>query len=106
MRLRFDKVRDRWVLLAPERVLFPCATSVEIIERLPEAATLGELVDGLAAEFEAPREAIAADVRRMLRRPRRQGFLAVGRAPMLSGLPARRRRRSPGPSRRWACWPS
>jgi pyrroloquinoline quinone biosynthesis protein D len=35
VRMRFDKVRDRWVLLAPERVLFPCATSVEILERLP-----------------------------------------------------------------------
>jgi len=75
VRLRFDKVRDRWVLLAPERVLFPCATSVEIINRLPEAATLGALIDGLAAEYEAPREAIAADVNAMLADLAAQGFL-------------------------------
>jgi len=75
VRLRFDKVRDRWVLLAPERVLFPCATSVEIISRLPEAATLGALIDGLAGEYEAPREAIAADVNAMLADLAAQGFL-------------------------------
>ena len=46
VRLHFDRVRDRWVLLAPERVLFPCATSVTILERLARAAALGELVDG------------------------------------------------------------
>jgi coenzyme PQQ biosynthesis protein PqqD len=75
VRLRFDKVRDRWVLLAPERVLFPCATSVEIIDRLPRAPTLGALIDGLAAEYEAPREAIAADVNAMLADLAAQGFL-------------------------------
>jgi pyrroloquinoline quinone biosynthesis protein D len=75
VRLRFDRVRDRWVLLAPERVLFPCATSVEIINRLPQAPTLGALIDGLAAEYEAPREAIAADVNAMLADLAAQGFL-------------------------------
>lgn len=77
VRLHFDKVRDRWVLLAPERVLFPCATSVSIIERLGAGRELRELVDGLAEEFEAPRETISGDVRRMLQDLADQGFLAV-----------------------------
>jgi coenzyme PQQ biosynthesis protein PqqD len=77
VRLHFDRVRDRWVLLAPERVLFPCATSVTIIERLDAMPALGEVVDGLAAEFEAPRETISADVRRMLQDLADQGFLRV-----------------------------
>ena len=77
VRLHFDRVRDRWVLLAPERVLFPCATSVTIIERLGATPALGEVVDGLAAEFEAPRDTISADVRRMLQDLADQGFLAV-----------------------------
>lgn len=77
VRLHFDKVRDRWVLLAPERVLFPCATSVSIIERLGVGRELGELVDGLAEEFEAPRETISGDVRRMLQDLADQSFLAV-----------------------------
>ena len=77
VRLHFDKVRDRWVLLAPERVLFPCVTSVSIIERLGTGRELGELVDGLAEEFEAPRETISGDVRRMLQDLADQGFLVV-----------------------------
>lgn len=78
VRLRFDPVRDRWVLLAPERVLFPCATSVAILERLRGGERrLGEVVDALAAEFEAPRATISGDVRRMLQDLADQGFLAV-----------------------------
>jgi pyrroloquinoline quinone biosynthesis protein D len=78
VRLHFDRVRDRWVLLAPERVLFPCATSVAVIERLGGGGRgLGELVTALADEFEAPRATISADVRQMLQGLADQGFLAV-----------------------------
>lgn len=80
VRLRFDKVRDRWVLLAPERVLFPDETSVEIIRRLDDAPTFGAVVDGLAAEYEAPREVMAGDVAAMLEGLRAQGFLEVARS--------------------------
>ena len=66
VRLRFDPVRDRHVLLAPERVLYPCPTTVAILEALAEPRALGELVDGLADEFEAPRQLIEADVRRLV----------------------------------------
>ena len=66
VRLRFDRVRDRHVLLAPERVLYPCPTTVAILEALAEPSMLGDLVAGLADEFEAPRELIEADVRRLL----------------------------------------
>ena len=77
VRLHFDRVRDRWVLLAPERVLFPCATSVTVIERLGAGRDLGELVTALADEFEAPRPTISTDVRAMLQGLADQGFLAV-----------------------------
>ncbi len=77
VRLHFDRVRDRWVLLAPERVLFPCPTSVTIIERLGGGSELGSLIEGLAEEFDAPRETISGDVRRMLQDLADQGFLAV-----------------------------
>jgi pyrroloquinoline quinone biosynthesis protein D len=78
VRLRFDKVRNQWVLLAPERVLFPCPTSVEIIQRLDGAPTFGAIVDYLAAEYEAPRETMEADVAAMLEDLAGQGFLKVG----------------------------
>lgn len=66
VRLRFDPVRDRHVLLAPERVLYPCPTTVAILEALAEPRSLSDLVGGLAGEFEAPRALIEADVRRLL----------------------------------------
>ena len=77
VRLHFDKVRNRWVLLAPERVLFPCATSVTILEHVGKGRALGEVVGELAAEFEAPYQTISADVRAMLQGLADQGFLAV-----------------------------
>ena len=78
VRLHFDRVRDRWVLLAPERVLFPCATSVTILERLGEGrGARATWSTALADEFEAPRATISADVRQMLQGLADQGFLAV-----------------------------
>jgi coenzyme PQQ biosynthesis protein PqqD len=77
VRLHFDRVRDRWVLLAPERVLFPCPTSVTIIERLGGGCRLGAVVEGLAEEFDAPRDTISGDVRQMLQNLADQGFLTV-----------------------------
>jgi pyrroloquinoline quinone biosynthesis protein D len=75
VRLRHDKVRDAWVLLAPERVLFPCPTSCEILARCDGERTLASIVDELAGEFEAPRAAIAADVDAMLGDLAEKGFL-------------------------------
>lgn len=80
VRLRHDKVRDAWVLLAPERVLFPCPTSLAILERCDGRRTFADIVDGLAAEFDAPREAIAADVGAMLGDLAGKGFLRAGAA--------------------------
>jgi hypothetical protein len=61
-------------------VLFPCATSVTIIERLGGGRRVDELVTALAEEFEAPRETISVDVRQMLQGLADQGFLAVDAA--------------------------
>ncbi len=66
VRVRFDPVRNCHVLLAPERVLFPCPTSVEILGRLAEPRPFAELVAGLAAEFDAPEEEIRADLEGLL----------------------------------------
>jgi pyrroloquinoline quinone biosynthesis protein D len=33
VRLTFDKARDQWVVLAPERVLVPDETALEILQR-------------------------------------------------------------------------
>lgn len=77
VRLRQDPVRDCWVLLAPERVLFPCPTSVEVLQRLGPGRSLGQVVDELAREFEAPREVIAKDVLTVLQGLADEGHLAL-----------------------------
>jgi pyrroloquinoline quinone biosynthesis protein D len=56
-----------WTLLGPERVFKADPIAVEIIRRCTGQATLGEIVDDLAATFSAPRERILTDVSAMLR---------------------------------------
>lgn len=61
-KLRFDSGRDCWVLLAPERVIFPDEVALDILKRCTGAASVAAIVDELAAAFEAPLSEIEADV--------------------------------------------
>ncbi len=63
--LRFDKARDRWVMLAAERVLMPDDIAVEILRRLG-GRSVRAIADDLAAKFEAPPETISRDVIELL----------------------------------------
>ena len=75
MRLRFDPRRDAWVLLAPERVLVPDETAVEILRRCDGATTVGAVIDDLSRTFEAERAVIAGDVVAMLRDLAEKGMI-------------------------------
>ena len=66
VRLREDKVRARWVLLAPERIVKVNPIAVEILRLCDGARTLGEIVADLAQRFKADPERIASDVRALL----------------------------------------
>ena len=59
--MRFDEHRERWVILAPERVLMPDDIAVEILKRC-DGKTVAGVIDELAAAFDAPRAEIAGDV--------------------------------------------
>ena len=61
-RLKHCEVRGRWVLLVPEQVLFPCPTTVEVLERLTEPTRYGTVLETLAAEYDAPIDVIEADL--------------------------------------------
>jgi pyrroloquinoline quinone biosynthesis protein D len=61
-RLKHCPRRGVWTLLVPERVLFPCPTTVELLERLERPVRLGDMVGELAREFDAPPEVIRADI--------------------------------------------
>ena len=66
-RLRHDAVRDAWVVLAPERLFLLDEPAVEVLKLVDGARSVPDIVDALAARYDAPREAIAADVEAMLR---------------------------------------
>jgi len=75
-KLRFDEARQRWVILAPERVLAPDEIAVEILQLCDGARDVGQVIDMLAAKYTAERAVIAADVVAMLRDLADKGFLA------------------------------
>lgn len=73
--LRHDKVRDRWVILAPERVLVPDAIAVTVLQRLDGIQTLAEVAEGLARDFTAPVEVILTDITALLQDLADKNFL-------------------------------
>ena len=77
VKLRFDKARDVWVLLAPEKVLMPDQVAVEILKRCDGKASLVQIVDDLVAAFSADRDQVVADVRSFLQDLADKGLLAL-----------------------------
>jgi pyrroloquinoline quinone biosynthesis protein D len=77
VRLRFDKARDTWVLLAPEKVLMPDQIAVEILKRCDGKATVGAIVDDLAVTFAAERAQISVDVQAFLQDLADKGMVTV-----------------------------
>jgi pyrroloquinoline quinone biosynthesis protein D len=66
VKLRFDEVRESWVLLGPERAFVPDEHAVEVLKLIDGERTETGIVDALAARYDAPRETIAKDVAAML----------------------------------------
>jgi len=73
-KLKFDETRKVWVILAPERVLEPDETAVEVLKLCDGARIVGDMADALAQKYAAPREAIATDVIAMLQDLADKGF--------------------------------
>ena len=78
IKLRFDKARDAWVLLAPEKVLMPDQIAVEILKRCDGKAAVAAIVDDLAVAFSADRDRVAADVRTFLQDLADKGIVRLG----------------------------
>ena len=78
-KLRFDETRQRWVILAPERVLAPDDIAVEVLQLCNGARNVDAVVDLLAAKYAADRAAIATDVIAMLQDLADKGFLVEAR---------------------------
>ena len=66
VKLRFDKQRDQWVILAPERLFVLDAIALEIVKRCDGEASVADIVNDLAETFAAPRDVILKDVGALL----------------------------------------
>jgi pyrroloquinoline quinone biosynthesis protein D len=74
---RFDDTRQRWIMMAPERLMLPDEHAVEILKLVDGKASVDTIVDSLAARYsQAPRDLIAKDVTVMLQDLADKGCLA------------------------------
>jgi pyrroloquinoline quinone biosynthesis protein D len=65
--LRFDDIRKRWTMMAPERLMLPDEQAVEILQLVDGKTGVGAIIDALAERYtQATRELIAGDVTAML----------------------------------------
>ncbi len=62
VRLHFDKTREAWILLGPERVIEMEGPSHEILQRCDGTHTTAQIVDELATLYNADRATIEGDV--------------------------------------------
>ncbi len=67
VRLRHDRERDSWTLMAPERVILLDEIAHQVIVEIVESdGLLAGVIDRLSQIFDAPREEIGNDVIDML----------------------------------------
>lgn len=62
VRLRFDELRGRWAVLAPEKVMWPDEISTDILNRCDGSARVADIVAGLTVDYNAPADQIEPDV--------------------------------------------
>ena len=65
-RLQHDRVRDLWIVQAPEKAFVIEGSAPHILRLLDGERSVGDIVQQLANEFSAPREVIAKDVLALL----------------------------------------
>ena len=75
VKLRFDKVRDRWVILAPERVLVPDDISVQVLQLCDGIRNIEGVVAVLAEKFAADPGLILNDCLALLQDLADKGYL-------------------------------
>ncbi len=77
VKMRFDQRRNRWIVLAPERVLLPDEIAVEILKHCDGKTSVEAIVEHLAKVYEAAAEEIGDDVAEMLQDLADKGFVEL-----------------------------
>lgn len=75
LKLRHDPGRDRWILLAPERILTPDAIAVAVLKLCDGERTVDDIAAKLAEEYSAPVDVIAGDVVELLQDMADKGYI-------------------------------
>lgn len=75
VKLRHDKGRDRWIILAPERILTPDAIAVEVLKLCNGNDSIANIAAQLAQTYNAPQEVIEKDIITMLQELSDKGYI-------------------------------
>ncbi len=75
--LRHDAARDRWTILAPERVLTPNAVAVAVLNLCDGTRTVEQIARTLSSTYHAPEERIRGDIIVMLQQLADKGVLSA-----------------------------
>jgi len=78
--LRHDRLRGQWMLMAPERLLVLDELALAVVRASTgggDGDTVAAAVDRLAAEYDAQRGEISADVLELLTDLRNKGYLVT-----------------------------
>lgn len=75
LKLRHDAGRERWVLLAPERILTPDQTAVAVLQLCNGERTVQDIAAKLAEEYSAPVDVITTDVVDLLQGLADKGYI-------------------------------
>ena len=62
VKMRHDAARDRWVLLAPERVFTPDTIAVTVLRLCDGNRSVDAVAEELAQTYNAPKDRILADI--------------------------------------------
>ena len=77
VRIHHDKVRDAWVLLAPERAVTLDHVAHAVLSEVDGKRSFREIVSTLASKYQAPEDQIAKDSSGFLSALRDRRFLDV-----------------------------
>ena len=75
VRFEFNEVRKEWVLLAPERALYPDPIATEVLKKCDGKVSIQLIGEDLAKKYKAPDEKIVEDITKMLQNLADKGFL-------------------------------
>ena len=62
MKFRHDPVRNRWVILAPERILTPNEAAGDVLQLCDGERTVAEIAAALAQTYDTDADTIATDI--------------------------------------------